>query len=123
MTNILTESFGSKIFFLFLSVGLFYMCSNMPKEIHGHMNGLDDPQTVTFEAKEGQKLTAKMTTPEGGNIRFNQIVSPTGQADGPFGQDIEYDLNETGAWKLIIGGSLMQGDSYNGDFTVTLSVE
>lgn len=123
MTKILNRRIGDKLFFFFLSIGMFYMCSKMPKEIEGHLHGLDDSQIVSFEGKEGQKVKATLTTPRPGNIRFNQIMTPSGETDGPFGQEIEYDLNETGTWKLIVGGSLMQGDSYDGDFKVTLNVK
>lgn len=132
----------TKIVFLFLSIGLFSMCQQsnkevkatqatqevtvtqpIEKEVKGELKGLEDKQTVTFEAKEGQELTAALFTPDPANIRLNQIISPSGASDGPFGQEVTYSINETGTWKLIVGGSLMQGDAYYGPFTVKITLK
>jgi len=122
-TNV-NSSVISGLIILFLSIILFYSCGSNDKTqvIKGHMNGLSDKQTVTFKAKEGQQVEAELIPDTPGNIRFNQIISPSGEADGPFGQDVTYDLNETGEWKFIIGGSLMEGEDYIGDFAVNLKV-
>ncbi len=90
-------------------------------EISGFMNGLSDSKTYILEAKEGEKLTASIhpeTSPA--NIRFNQIISPSNAQDGPFGTDLSHDLNESGQWKLIVGGSNMQGDDYIGNYTLKI---
>jgi len=91
--------------------------------LKGHLDNLSDQQTLSFLAEKGQKLNAILEPDPQGNIRINQIVSPSGESDGPFGQILEYDINETGAWKLVIGGSLMQGDDYKGDFQVRIKLE
>jgi hypothetical protein len=107
-----------------LACVLLVACSNISTQTyHGKTGGLNDPQEVPFHAKEGQKLTAELTTPQAANLRINQIISPSGVTDGPFGTDIAYDMTETGEWKLVIGGSLMQGDDYAGDFTVEIRLE
>lgn len=123
MIRIIIGLLRSKILLLLISLSLFGMCSKAPTEVKGHLNGLEDKKTVLFEAKKGQTLNAKLTTPKPGNIRINEIISPSGISDGPFGQDIKYSLNETGTWKLLIAGSLMQGDSYYGDFTVIFNIK
>jgi hypothetical protein len=91
--------------------------------LKGHIDNLSDQQTLSFLAEKGQKLNAILEPDPQGNIRINQIVSPSGESDGPFGQILEYDLNETGVWKLVIGGSLMQGDEYEGDFLVRIKLQ
>lgn len=113
-----------KTLFFILSLAVFYSCNNSHVQtLSGHIDGLSDQQTLTFQAKAGEKLDAELKAEPQGNIRINQIISPSGEADGPFGQSMEYDINETGEWKLVIGGSLMQGDDYSGDFTVTIRFE
>jgi hypothetical protein len=56
------------------------------------------------------------------NIRFNQIVTPTGQSDGPFGQDMEYTLTQKGIYKILIGQSLMAENAYVGPFLVFITL-
>jgi hypothetical protein len=92
--------------------------------INDTLNGLSDKKTYVIEAQDGQTFIAKITTPsDTANIRINQIISPSGEADGPFGKDITYPIAETGAWKIILGGSLMQGDDYKGSYKLTLVIE
>jgi hypothetical protein len=57
-----------------------------------------------------------------GNIRFNQIIFPDETGDGPFGQDLEHQLNQTGEHTLIIGHSLMAENPYQGKFKVELQL-
>ncbi|MDH8701636.1 hypothetical protein M2138_000985 [Dysgonomonadaceae bacterium PH5-43] len=122
MKHLLHHSALEKIIFLSFSLILFYTCGSIPKEVKGYLNGLDDKQEITFNAKKGDKVIAQLITPKTGNIRINQITSPTGKSDGPFSQELEYDIDESGTWKITIAGSLMEGDSYFGDFTVRLKV-
>lgn len=108
-----------KYLFLLSVLSLITACAT--KKIHtyeGYINGLDDSQAVVFFADAGNHLTVTLTAPDTANLRINQLISPSGVSDGPFGRTLEYDLNETGNWQLIIGGSLMQGDNYAGGFTV-----
>lgn len=83
----------------------------------------DSMQTLWFRfASPGsEKLFGRITLPaKDGNVRFNQIVMPGGKADGPFGRDITYTLADSGTYLLSVGESLMQGDPYDGNFTVEL---
>lgn len=105
---------------LVLSVLALFACSNKgPQTYRGHIKGLNDQQTIIFTGKSGQHVIATLIAPDTANLRINQLISPSGVADGPFGRELQYDLNETGNWKFVVGGSLMQGDDYAGDFTLS----
>ena len=41
---------------------------------------------------------------------------PDKSSDGPFGKDLNYLLDQSGEYKLIIGESQMQGDPFEGDY-------
>lgn len=88
-------------------------------EIKDSISGIGAHRTFIIEAQKGQTLKASVK-PDSlpANIRINQIVSPSGKMDGPFGRDMEYELNEAGQWKIIVGESNMQGDDYKGRFTL-----
>lgn len=58
-----------------------------------------------------------------GNIRINQLISPNNEKDGPFGREINYDLNEKGLYQIRIGESLMQGDPFEGKYTLKLQLK
>lgn len=69
----------------------------------------------------GNKITG-IIKPENAemNIRFNQIKLPNGEFDGPFGQEIIYDVREKGEVWLLIGKSLMASGKAKGKFTISL---
>ena len=74
--------------------------------------------------KEGRRLTATILPEDSAaNIRINQIFTPSGKADGPFGREVKRRLQEQGTYKLIIGENLMQGDEWKGKFKLTVKVE
>lgn len=54
------------------------------------------------------------------NIRFNQIKTPDGKYDGPFGRDISYKISSKGEVWLIIGKNLMAEGENSGDFSVRI---
>ena len=54
------------------------------------------------------------------NIRFSQIKLPNGNFDGPFTQDISYEVKEKGEIWLIIGKSNMASGEAKGKFKVTI---
>ena len=62
------------------------------------------------------------TAIEGANVRINQVISPIGDIDGPFGRTLEQDFHEAGTYKLVIAESLMQGDSYAGKYRVNIVI-
>ena len=118
-----------KILFILISLCVFVSCASQKneekvgKEIKSHINGLDDYREFTIQGEKDKKLVLNLKTEEPANIRINQIVSPSGEADGPFGINLIYNLSETGEWKIIVAESLMNGCSYKGDFTLTMQVK
>ena len=54
------------------------------------------------------------------NIRFNQIKTPDGKFDGPFGREISYKITKTGEVWLIVGKNLMADGDYIGEFSVRI---
>ncbi|MGS2738815.1 hypothetical protein [Sinomicrobium sp. M5D2P17] len=57
------------------------------------------------------------------NLRFTQIFFPDGSADGPFGRELEYDLEKPGTYVLSVGENMMAGEPWSGDFTIEVKVE
>lgn len=54
------------------------------------------------------------------NIRFNQIRTPDGKFDGPFGREISYKIPKQGEVWLILGKNLMAEGDLIGEFSVRL---
>lgn len=54
------------------------------------------------------------------NIRFNQIKTPNGKYDGPFGREISYKISGKGEVWLIIGKNLMAEGDNVGRFSVRI---
>src|SRR5690606_31379842 len=72
----------------------------MEVSITGKIDGLNSV-TYLLDVTKGQTITGSIEAvsesgKEQGNIRFSQIISPSGNADGPFGPSIKYDLTEAG---------------------------
>lgn len=77
--------------------------------------------SIEFDAKGYRKVYGNLYSKDKqANIRFSQIVMPDGSADGPFSQDIEYDLPEDGVYKILVGENMMAGDPWGGDMKVQL---
>lgn len=80
-------------------------------------------QTYIFHAKKTQLLDGEIIPDSAvANIRFNQIFTPAGASDGPFGLTIHYALNETGDYRLIIAESMM-GEAWTGKYAVHLKIK
>lgn len=95
--------------------------------IKGTIDGLNSV-TYLMDVSKGQKLTGSIEAvseagKEQNNIRFSQIITPSGQADGPFGPTISYDLSEAGVWKLIISENQMSGDPWKGEFKMSIGIK
>lgn len=75
-----------------------------------------ESDTITFNPGTYKNLNAEVNGVPAGNIRFNQIIMPDKSSDGPFGKDLNYLLDQSGEYKLIIGESQMQGDPFEGDY-------
>jgi len=54
------------------------------------------------------------------NIRFNQIKTPDGKYDGPFGREITHEVVGKGEVWLIIGKSNMASGNTKGNFKVSV---
>lgn len=54
------------------------------------------------------------------NIRFNQVKTPDGKYDGPFGREISYKISGKGEVWLIIGKNLMAEGDNMGRFSVRI---
>ena len=92
--------------------------------VSGKMKGINHPVTVYIPIKQGKQLKAILTTKEPvANIRFNQIFTPDGKADGPFGKELKRAIHEQGTYKLIISEDMMQGEEFKGSFKLTVVVK
>ncbi|CAF3700105.1 unnamed protein product [Rotaria sp. Silwood1] len=89
--------------------------------LNGKINGFGEHVTYVFEAKKGQKLLANVMSVEmNANIRISQIISPSGNGDGPFGTKTTYDLGENGDWKIVLSENQMAGDPWKGEFQLLI---
>lgn len=89
----------------------------------GIIDSIHSKVYVTFDNKLASTLKAAITTMEGdGNIRFNQIVFPDKTSDGPFGKELQLELNSIGEHILVIGHSLMADGQYEGKFKVEVEL-
>lgn len=92
--------------------------------VNGEMKGFNRPVVVYIAVKQGKHLTASISSEDStANIRINQIITPDGKADGPFGRDFTFAIHQQGMYKLLIGENLMQGDEWKGKFKLTIKVE
>ena len=77
----------------------------------------------SFETKILGKLSATVKAAQpNGNVRIAQIFMPDNSADGPFGQDMEYNLKEPGVYRIVVSENQMAGNPYNGPFTITVKI-
>ena len=89
----------------------------------GSINKDADPVNCYFQVKRKGKLKATITPEDNHlNIRFSQIIMPDSTSDGPFGRQIQYDLKQSGTYKLIIAPNTMAEGKKSGDFTVRLEI-
>lgn len=92
--------------------------------VSGKMKGINHPVTVLIPIRQGKQLIASLKTEDTlANIRINQIFTPGGKADGPFGRELKFAIKRQGTYKLIIGENLMQGDEWKGKFDLTVKVQ
>jgi hypothetical protein len=92
--------------------------------VDGHLDSIGASVICYLAATGGQKLKAEIEPKKNpANIRFNQIIFPDKKSDGPFGQQLEYDLTQKGSYQLIIGPSLMAENPYKGDFRLHIAVK
>ncbi|GAB3015943.1 hypothetical protein GCM10027051_20040 [Niabella terrae] len=53
------------------------------------------------------------------NIRISQILMPDNSTDGPFGQELDYEIRQRGDYTFIISRSNMASGSPEGDLYIT----
>ena len=76
---------------------------------------------ISFDAEDYKQLYGKITSKDSmANVRFTQIFIPDGSADGPFWNEIKYNLSQKGRYKISIGENMMAGDPWGGIFTVEI---
>jgi hypothetical protein len=91
--------------------------------VKGHLDKPGAIVTCFLTVNKSVRLTGSIKADKSpANIRFNQIVMPNGQSDGPFGQQFEYNLPQPGVYKIKIGHNLMAEDAYVGDFILYLTI-
>lgn len=54
------------------------------------------------------------------NIRISQVIKPDGSMDGPYGQQLVYDIKQRGTYTIIINKSNMASGTQVGDLFITL---
>ncbi len=92
--------------------------------VNAKMKGFNHPVIVYIPVKQGRHLTASISSDDSAaNVRINQIITPGGKADGPFGRDFTFAIHQQGTYRLLIGENLMQGDEWKGEFKLTVKVE
>lgn len=91
--------------------------------VSAYMLGLSHPVTFIIKVEKGSKLTADVKEmAHAGNLRINRIIMPNGESDGPFSKTLQYPIKQKGTYKLIVGGSKMQGDDWKGAFILHVAI-
>ncbi|MBS1495235.1 MAG: hypothetical protein JST55_17145 [Bacteroidetes bacterium] len=92
--------------------------------LNGKINGFGEHITYVVEAKKGQKMFVNVMSVEmNSNIKISQIISPSNEGDGPFGEKTTYDLTENGDWKIVLGENQMAGDPWKGEYQLLISIK
>ncbi|TDH27330.1 hypothetical protein EXU57_07010 [Segetibacter sp. 3557_3] len=82
------------------------------------------PLSVLVNVNKGSKLMAvvKNVTP-GLNLRINQLHTPSGSTDGPFGNRLDYKAADSGTYRIVVGSNLMAEGVTSGKFNMVIGVE
>lgn len=93
----------------------------LPLKISDEFTKEQHQMIIKIKNFKGTKIIGKVTSTNPQlNIRFNQIRMANGEFDGPFGEDLNYDIKEKGEIWLIIDKNLMASGENAGKFTVSL---
>src|SRR5690606_33973422 len=80
---------------------------NKPLEFQGN-KALGKKDTISFEIQKPSFVRMKLLLPsDSRNIRINQLVTPDGEMDGPFGKTYEAHFDQLGIYQVIIAESMM----------------
>ncbi len=89
----------------------------------GRLQRQNQKMTVRVPVQSKAKLTATLLTTGGqSNVRFNQVIDPAGQADGPFGSTVSVATPQNGAYQLVIGHNQMQEGRAVQEFTLRVTL-
>ncbi|BDU27035.1 hypothetical protein [Flavobacterium sp. GSB-24] len=87
----------------------------------GLLDSIHPKVYVKFKNEDLGELNGNIIPAAGkGNIRFNQIIFPNKNSDGPFGMDLKIPLTQKGNHIIVIGHSQMADNPYWGKFKVQL---
>lgn len=75
--------------------------------------------TITGLTPGQLKVNLSHSMPDA-NIRISKIIRPDGSTDGPFGQQMVYDITQTGNYTFVINRSNMASGSQVGDVFVSV---
>ncbi|NAW51486.1 hypothetical protein GNY06_08880 [Elizabethkingia argentiflava] len=93
----------------------------LPVQISDEFTNEDQVLVLQLKNKGKDKISGHITPDKKGqNIRFSGVSLNNEGIDGPFGSDIEYEMNEKGDYSLEIGKNTRAEGSQIGKFTVTL---
>jgi len=105
---------GDTIFMNFKNDEGFFIAEGLLDSIHPKIY-------VKFKNEDLGELNGNIIPAGGkGNIRFNQIIFPNKNSDGPFGMDLKIPLTQKGNHIIVIGHSQMADNPYWGKFKVQL---
>ena len=92
-----------------------------PLKVSDEFTSEDQQFVLKIKNFKGKKITGKIIpeNPEM-NIRFNQIKLPNGEFDGPFGVDLNFEIDRNGEIWLIVGKNLMASGASTGKFSIEL---
>jgi biopolymer transport protein ExbD len=89
-------------------INLDFAAGDTAKTILAKLERNDQHITVVVPVQDKSKLTASLILLDTlQNIRFNQIIYPSGRSDGPFGKDISITTDENGNYTIIVAHNLM----------------
>ncbi|WP_460568528.1 hypothetical protein [Flaviaesturariibacter terrae] len=89
----------------------------------GEFSPLRRDSIYHFEVARPGRLEARLfTAGPNVNLRFNQLLMPGGEADGPFGQQVTYTLQKKGWYALRIGPDRMAEGDTPGRFRLTIRI-
>ena len=95
---------------------------NLPVKVQRYIaNEMQVIHLVITDLSAGTLRVNLNHSKEDANIRISQIVLPDGTTDGPFGQQLTYNIKQKGDYMLIINKSNMASGSSMG--YVFISVE
>lgn len=68
-----------------------------------------------FDSDTANRLSVKISSPDSlANLRINQIIDAKENADGPFGKELDYKIQEKGLHHVIVSENQMAGNPWGG---------